>query len=59
MKGGKREGSGRKRLDPVLKKKMVTFRLAPDVIEYLDSQDRPKSQVIEEAIRKNIKDSSN
>lgn len=58
-RGGKREGSGRKRLDSELKKKMVTFRLAPDVIGYLDSQDRPKSQVIEEAIRKNIKDSSN
>ena len=59
MKGGKRAGSGRKRLDSGLKKKMVTFRLAPDVIDYLDAQDRPKSQVIEDAIRKNMKYSSN
>lgn len=54
MKGGKRTGSGRKKLDPQLKKKMVTFRLAPDVIEYLSTQGKPKSKIIEEAIRKCI-----
>lgn len=50
--GGKRPGSGRKKLDPKLKKKMVTFRLAQDVVEYLNSCNKPKSQVIEEALRK-------
>lgn len=49
--GGKREGSGRKRLDSDVKKKMVSFRLAPDVLDYLDSSDKPKAQVIEEALR--------
>ena len=53
MKGGKREGSGRKRLDS--KKRQVSFRLAVDVLEYLDSQDRPKTEVIEEALREHKK----
>lgn len=50
MKGGKREGAGRTKSD--LSKKMVSFRLAPDVIEYLRSiTDKPQAQVIEELLR--------
>lgn len=49
MKGGKREGSGRPRSDSA--KKMVTFRLSLDVIEYLESCDRPKIEIVEEALR--------
>jgi len=49
-RGGKREGSGRKRSEN--KKIRVSFSLAPDVVEYLNSRtDKPKSQVIEDAIR--------
>ena len=49
-KGGKREGSGRKRSDN--KKIKVSFSLAPDVVAYLNSRtDKPKAQVIEDAIR--------
>ena len=49
-KGGKREGSGRKRSEN--KKIRVSFSLAPDVVEYLNSRtDRPKAQVIEDALR--------
>ena len=50
MKGGKREGSGRKRSDS--KKIRISTSLAVDVVEYLDSRtDKPKAQVIEEALR--------
>lgn len=49
MKGGKREGSGRPRSDSA--KKMVTFRLSLDVIEYLEKCDSPKIEIVEEALR--------
>ena len=50
MKGGKREGAGRKWSEN--KKIRVSFSLAPDVVEYLNSRtDKPKAQVIEDAIR--------
>lgn len=47
--GGKREGAGRKTSEAA--KKMVSFRLAPDVLEYLESTGRAKAQVVEEALR--------
>ena len=47
--GGKRDGAGRKTSES--SKKMVSFRLAPDVIEYLDCVCIPKSHVEETAIR--------
>ena len=48
--GGKRTGSGRKRSDN--KKIRVSFSLAPDVVDYLNSRtDKPKAQVIEDALR--------
>lgn len=49
-RGGKRENSGRKRSEN--KKIRVSFSLAPDVVEYLNSRtDKPKAQIIEDAIR--------
>lgn len=49
-RGGKREGSGRKRSDS--KKIRVAYSLAPDVVAYLDSQTtKPKAQIIEDALR--------
>jgi len=49
-RGGKREGAGRKVSES--SKRMVSFRLAPDVVEYLRGiPDRPQAQVIEEALR--------
>lgn len=49
-RGGKREGAGRKRSDN--KKIRVSFSLAPDVVEYLNSRtDKPKAQIIEDAVR--------
>ena len=50
MRGGKREGSGRKRSEN--KKIRISCSLAPDVVAYLNSRnDKPKAQVIEDAIR--------
>ena len=50
MKGGKREGAGRKWSEN--KKIRVSFSLAPDVVEYLNSRmDKPKAQVIEDGLR--------
>ncbi|HRB20944.1 MAG TPA: hypothetical protein PLB54_04410 [Nitrosomonas sp.] len=50
--GGKREGAGRKigSLSKTKKKKM-TFALAQDVIEYLDTVDKPKAQIVDEGLR--------
>ena len=47
--GGRREGAGRK--TSYTAKKMVSFRLALDVLEYLESTGRIKTVVIEEALR--------
>lgn len=48
--GGKREGSGRKRLDS--DKKKMTFALSKDVVEYLDATTgKPKNQIVDDALR--------
>lgn len=58
MKGGRREGSGRKRSDQ--KKVKISTSLAVDVIEYLDSvTGKPKVQVIEDALREHKKNNRN
>ncbi len=50
--GGKRAGAGRKiGYSAAVKKKRVSFALAPDCIEYLDTVKKPKVQVIEEGLR--------
>lgn len=46
--GGARPGAGRKSEGKI----MVSYKLAPDVVQFLKSQDRPASQIIEEAVRK-------
>lgn len=46
-RGGARKGAGRKNQGKIL----MTYRLAPDVVEFLRSQKRPASQLIEEAVR--------
>lgn len=49
-RGGKRDGAGRKRSDS--KKVKISTSLAIDVVEYLNSRDdKPKAQVIEDALR--------
>ena len=53
MKGGKREGSGRKRSDQ--KKVRISTSLSIDVVDYLNSrQDKPKAQIIEDALRQHM-----
>lgn len=47
--GGRRAGAGRKTSEST--KKMVSFRLAHDVLEYLESTGGIKTVVIEEAVR--------
>lgn len=50
MRGGKRPGAGKPKTGPI--KIKVAYSLAPDVVGYLRSiTDRPKAQVIEEALR--------
>ena len=52
-RGGKRSGSGRKKVSA--KKIRISTSLAVDVVEYLDSlADKPKAQIIEDAIRSYI-----
>jgi hypothetical protein len=49
--GGSRKGSGRKNQNKV----RVSYRLAPDVAEYLKSHDKPATTIIEEAVREYAK----
>lgn len=53
--GGKREGAGRK--SKGRSKVTTTFTLSPDVVEYLKTKGRAKSEYIEELILANIKKS--
>lgn len=46
-RGGKRAGSGRK-LEGKIK---VSYKLAPDVVEFLRLSEQPASQLIETAVR--------
>lgn len=51
--GGKREGAGRKIGSfAKTKKRKMTFSLAQDVVEYLETVEKPKAQVVEESLRK-------
>lgn len=45
--GGKRAGSGRKSEGKI----QVSYKLAPDVVEFLRASDKPASRLIEEAVR--------
>ncbi len=57
-RGGKRENAGRKSIGGAVKKR-ANFRLAPDIIEYLDSQSRPKIEIVEEALRMHKRNNNN
>lgn len=50
-RGGKRAGSGRKNQNKV----RVSYRLAPDVAEYLKNHEKPATTIIEEAVREYAK----
>ncbi len=50
-RGGKRAGSGRKSEGKI----QVTYKLAPDVVEFLRSSERPASKLIEDAVRDHYK----
>lgn len=60
-RGGKRKGAGRP-LHGSKKKVMKTYRLATDVVELLNNEHEPASQIIEQSVRMLInlkKESSN
>lgn len=50
-RGGKRAGSGRKNHNKV----RVSYRLSPDVAEYLKNHEKPATTIIEEAVREYAK----
>jgi len=50
-RGGYRKGSGRKNQNKV----RVSYRLAPDVAEYLKNHEKPATTIIEEAVREYAK----
>lgn len=46
-RGGARKGSGRKSEGKI----QVSYKLAPDVVQFLRSNEKPASQLIENAVR--------
>jgi len=50
MKGGRRRGSGRKRIDPALLKIPVGYRLPRWLVLWMRQQDKAASVLIEEAL---------
>jgi len=50
-KGGARKGAGR----PAQGKVSVGYKLAPDVVEFLRSSEKPASVLIENAVRETYK----
>ena len=54
-RGGKRAGSGRKPEGKI----QVSYKLATDVVEFLRSNEKPASQLIENAVRKHYGISAN
>lgn len=50
MKGGARKGAGRKRLPPELKKRIITVRLHPAIVEWMKAQDGSYSKQIENSL---------
>lgn len=53
--GGKRTGSGQKKMDPKLRKQPVSYKLPGWLLTWLRAQDRPSAQLIEEALTKQYK----
>lgn len=55
MRGGKRTGAGRPKGTTKKKiKKMVSMRLSPDVINWLQKQDQSQAKIVEGLIREEI-----
>lgn len=50
MKGGTRKGAGRKRLPPELKKRAITVRLRPAIVEWMKAHDGSYSKQIESSL---------
>ena len=50
MKGGKREGAGRKKVPSNVKRNPVTIRLPQHMIDGLDKMDGSRTELIESAI---------
>ncbi len=55
MHGGKREGSGRKPLPPLMKKTPRTVKLPEWLWQWIDSQPGNRPELIEAAIREKHK----
>lgn len=49
--GGKRDGAGRKPIDPKLKKLSVSLTLEKDVVEWLDSLPGNRSSVVNSLLK--------
>ena len=50
MKGGKREGAGRPKLQPSQRKVMVSVRLPRKLVRWLRKQDGSQAKIIEKAL---------
>ena len=50
MRGGKREGAGRKKLEVSVKRNPVTIRLPQHMIDGLDEMEGSRTELIESAI---------
>lgn len=51
-RGGVRLGSGRKPVDPLLKKEPISIKLPKWVIDWMDTQEESRPKLIEEALRR-------
>lgn len=51
MKGGKREGAGRKPLPKNIKKVGILVKLPPDLLVWMDTQVESRPVLIEKAMR--------
>jgi hypothetical protein len=51
-RGGKRLGAGRKPVAPELKKKPISIKLPKWLIDWMDTQEESRPNLIEEALRR-------
>jgi len=52
MRGGNREGAGRKPLPAAIKKAAISLKLPRWLIDWMDEQEQSRAVLIEEALRK-------
>lgn len=55
MRGGERQGAGRKPAPPMLKKAPVSLKLPRWLIEWMDSQPESRAVLIEDALKRRHK----